>query len=212
MSVKNIFPTASGDEVLDFTDGSYSGIVIQDNVFKNNYRQIRFEGGTTSAIVIQRNMMDGTTSEEAIRLIGANDVRVVNNVIMNSMQQGIYIDTGSSNIDVLHNSFFNNDQEGLNQGELRTKVLTADIVIKNNIFYANGSNDIFETSASSLLSEDFNLVFNSPQIGSFTFGASTITGDPKFMNTTADMEDLSLQSNSPAIDAATDLGVTDSVC
>ena len=38
--------------------------------------------------------MDGTNSQEAIRLIGASGILIQNNVIMNNMQQGIYIDTG----------------------------------------------------------------------------------------------------------------------
>jgi len=204
--------TGSGDEVLDFTDASYSDIVIQDNLFENTYRQTTIYppgGSTASGFVIRRNMMDGTTSQEAIRLIGAADVTVENNVIMNSMQQGIYIDSGCSDINVWHNTFFNNDQEDGGNGEIRTKVTTADIVIKNNIIYGNGVNPAFETSAASLPGEDYNLVFNTVD-GSFAFGPNTMTGtNPLFVNTTAGSEDLHLQVASPAIDAGTDLGVTD---
>lgn len=215
-----IFPTASGDEVLDFTDASYSDVVIQDNHFANNYRQITIfppSGETATDFTIRRNMMNGTTSQEAVRLIGASNILLENNVIMNSMQQGVYIDNGCSDITVHHNTFFNNDQEGLREdppvdlnGEIRTKVTSADIVIKDNILYANGVNSIFETSSSvtSLPGEDYNLVYNSPQ--AFTFGANTITGmDPLFVSTTAGSEDLHLQSTSPALEAGTDLGVAD---
>ena len=127
---KNI-TTGSGDEVLDFTDGVSTDVTIQDNLFDYNYRHITLNGGDDTNFIIRRNLMDGTNSEEAIRLIGASDIVVENNVILNNLQQGIYIDTGCSNITVWHNSFFNNDQEYAGNGELRTKVTTADIIIKN---------------------------------------------------------------------------------
>ncbi len=200
--------TGSGDEALDFTDGSTSDVTIQDNTFVNNYRQITINpSGSTSGIVIRRNLMDGTTSEEAIRLIGAADVVIENNVIMNNLQQGVYIDNGCAAITVRHNTFFNNDQESGGNGEIRTKVLTADIVIKNNILHGNGSNPAFEAAAASLPGEDFNLIYNT--VDSFTFGAGTISGDPLFVSTTAGGEDLHLTATSPAIEAGTDLGVTE---
>lgn len=204
---KNI-TTGSGDEVLDFTDGVSTDVTIQDNLFDYNYRHITLNGGDDTNFIIRRNLMDGTNSEEAIRLIGASDIVVENNVILNNLQQGIYIDTGCSNITVWHNSFFNNDQEYAGNGELRTKVTTADIIIKNNIFYANGSNPVFETSVSTLPGEDYNLVYN--YSGSFTYGSNTIDGlDPLYVNTTPGSEDLHLQSLSPAIGTGVDLGVTD---
>jgi hypothetical protein len=205
----------SGDEVLDFTDGSFSDIVIQDNVFLNNYRQVTIsdEQGTPSGFIIRRNFMDGTTSQEAVRFIGANDVTLENNVIMNSTQQGLYIDSRSTNINVWHNSFFNNGEE-----EIRTKMSGADIVIKNNIIYANGTSAAISANTSSLPGEDFNLIFNngtgteSSQGPVTTFGPNTITGsDPLFVSTTAGSEDLHLTAGSPAIAAGTDLGVTDDI-
>ncbi|MCA9733386.1 right-handed parallel beta-helix repeat-containing protein, partial [candidate division KSB1 bacterium] len=201
----------SGDEVLDFTDASYSGVTIQDNLFENNYRHITLNEGsgkTISNFIIRRNTMNGTTSEEAIRLIGVSDIILENNVILNNLQQGIYIDTGCSNITIQHNSFYNNDQEAAGNGEIRTKVTTADIIVKNNIFYANGSNPVFETSVSSLPGEDFNLVYNYG--GTFTFSPNTIDGiDPEFMSIVPGSEDLHLQNTSIAIGAGTNLGVSD---
>ncbi|MFQ5604352.1 MAG: right-handed parallel beta-helix repeat-containing protein [bacterium] len=203
--------TGNGDEVLDFTDASYSDVTIQDNTFENNYRQITLNkqsGKTISDFTIRRNIMNGTNSQEAVRLIGASNILIENNVIMNNMQQGVYIDNGCATITIRHNSFFNNDQEFGGNGEVRTKVTSADIVIKNNIFYANGSNPVFETTVTSLPGEDYNLVYNFS--GSFTYGANTITGsDPLFVNTTPGSEDLHLQTTSPAIAAGTDLGVSD---
>ena len=205
--------TGSSDEVLDFTDGSYSDVIIQDNMFENNYRHVTLNepsGSNISGFTIRRNVMNGTNSQEAIRLIGASDVLVENNVIMNNMQQGVYIDNGCSSITIRHNTFFNNDQEVGGNGEVRTKVETPDIVIKNNIFHANGSNPVFEMSGISLPGEDYNLVFN--YSGAFTFGANTIDGqDPLFVSTTAGSEDLHLQPGSPAIEAGTDLGVFDDI-
>lgn len=124
------------------------------------------------------------------------------------MQQGIYIDTGCANITVQHNSFYNNDQEAVGNGEIRTKVTTADIIIKNNIFYANGSNPVFETTVTSLPGEDYNLVYNYG--GTFTYSPNTIDGiDPEFVSTTPGSEDLHLQNTSVAIGAGTNLGVSD---
>jgi len=207
----------NGDEVLDFTDGSFSDIVIQDNVFTNNYRQITIsdEGGTPSNFMIRRNVMDGTMSQEAVRFIGTHDVTLENNVIMHSMQQGLYIDSRSTNINVWHNSFFNNGEE-----EIRTKVSGADIVIKNNIIYANGTHAAIAASVSPLPGEDFNLIYNdgsetetSSQPAVTAFGPHTITGlDPLFVSTVAGSEDLHLQSGSPARGAGTDLvGVTEDI-
>jgi len=215
--------TGSGDEVLDFTDGSYANIVIQDNYFKNNYRQITIDppsGHSTSNFLIRRNFMNGTTSQEAVRLtgvnqIGVNDITIENNVILDSMQQGIYIDNHSANIKVWHNTFFNNGFE-----ELRTKVNAAHIQIKNNIFYANGTYAaIGAASPYPLPGEDYNLIFNSgsqtessSQPAVTAFGSNTIVGsDPLFVSTTPGSEDLHLQPGSPAIQAGLELGVTDDI-
>ena len=202
---KNI-TTGNGDEALDFTDDAPTNIVIQDNLFDYNYRHITIGSGG-DGFIIRRNTMDGTNSEEAIRLLGPNDVLIENNVILNNLQQGVYIDTGCSNITVQHNTFFNNDQENGPNGEIRTKVSTADIVIKNNIMYGNGSNPAIETGdPRPLAGEDFNIVYN---VTDATFGPNTTTGDPKFVDTTAGAEDLHLKYGSPALEAGTNLGVTD---
>lgn len=209
--------TGSGDEVLDFTDATYSDIIIQDNQFVNNYRQITIfppSGHTATNFVIRRNVMNGTTSQEAVRLIGATDVTLENNVVMNSTQQGLYIDAGSVNVNVWHNTFFHNGEE-----ELRTNVNSADIVIKNNIFYANGTHAVLAASTSPLPGEDYNLIYNqgsSTESGSqpavTTFGANTITGqDPLFVSTTPGSEDLHLQQGSPAAATGTNLGVTEDI-
>jgi len=202
--------TGNGDEVLDFTDGTYSDVVIQDNLFENNYRQVTINPPTTASdFTIRRNFMDGTVSQEHIRLISAADVVVENNVMMNGKQQGVYVDNGCSFITIRHNTFFNNDQEGGGQGEIRTKVTTADIVIQDNILHGNGSNPAIETSAGSLPGEDYNLWYDTVQ--TFTFGPSTFEADPLFVATAAGSEDLHLQDGSPALEAGTDLGVTDDI-
>ena len=202
--------TGNGDEVLDFTDGACTNVTIQDNMFDYNYRQITLDNGDSN-FVIRRNIMDGTNSEEAIRLIGASDILIENNVIMNNRQQGVYIDNGCSNITIQHNTFFNNDQEPESggNGEIRTKVHTSDIIIKNNILLGNGSNPAFETSVTSLPGEDYNLVYNTSNIVTFTFGSNTITGhDPSFYSTSSGSEDFHLHDNSYAIGAGTNLGVS----
>jgi parallel beta-helix repeat protein len=203
---------------LDFTDGAYADVTIQDNLFENNYRHITINpptAGQATNFIIRRNVMKSTTSQEAVRLIGPNGVTLENNVIMNSTQQGLYIDSGTSNVNVWHNTFFNNGEE-----EIRTKVDSVDIVIKNNIIYANGISAALSANTSPLPSEDYNLVFNygtdtessSSQPAVTSFGANTIPGqDPLFVSTTAGSEDLHLQFGSPAIEAGVDLGVIDDI-
>jgi len=209
----NVLKSLSGDAV-DFSDGAYSDITIQDNIFHSDNRRpilIRNLGALPIGdFIIRRNISLGTNDQEAFRIIGASNVLIENNVLMNSMQQGVYIDTGCSNITIRHNTFFNNDQGLEGNGEVRTKVTSADIVIKNNIFYANGSNPVIETAAASLPGEDHNLVYN--YSGLFTFGANTITGmDPLFVSMIPGSEDLHLQAGSPAIEAGMDLGVSDDI-
>ena len=205
------------EDTLDFSDGAYSGVYIQDNVFEPNQRRpilIRtfLAADIITGFTIRRNMFLGTNDQEAIRLIGADDITVVNNVIMNSMQQGLYIDAGSTDIKVLHNTFFRNGEE-----QIRTKESGADIIIKNNIINADSTNAAISADTASLPGEDFNLLFGngtdteSSQTAITTFGASTITGDPLFVDITGGSEDLNLTAGSPAIDAATDLGVTDDI-
>jgi len=219
----NVLKSLSGDAV-DFSDGAYSDITIQDNIFHSDNRRpilIRNLGALPIGdFIIRRNISLGTNDQEAFRIIGASNVLIENNVIANSRQQGLYIDTISpytaggtpcSNITVQHNTFFNNGSDPEDNGEIKTKVTSSDIVIKNNIIYGNGSNPAFQTSVTPLLGEDSNLVYNTVD-GSFIFGLNTITGsDPLFVSTAAGSEDLHLQAGSPAIEAGTDLGVSDDV-
>jgi len=202
--------TGSGDEVLDFTDGPCTDVVIQDNHFDYNYRQMTFDGGDDSGFVIQRNFMDGTNSQEAIRLIGTSDILIENNVIMNSMQQGIYVDTGCTGITIQHNTFFNNDQEAGPNGEMRIKPdpVASSITVKNNIIYGNGSNPPFESVSGGWAGEDYNLIYNDD--GSFDafVGPNTIIGsNPDFVSASPGSEDLHLQDTSVAIGAGAELGV-----
>ena len=217
--------TGNGDEVLDFTDGSYSDVVIQDNYFKNNYRQITVNppsGHTASDFTIRRNFMDGTTSQEAVRINdGGGPVTntvLENNVIMNSTQQGLYVKPPVANITVRHNTFFNNGEE-----EIRLREAAGDVALYNNIIHANGTHAAISARTpfppGPLAEEDFNLIFNagtSTESGSAApitvFGANTITGvDPLFVSTTAGSEDLHLQAGSPALQGGTELGVTDDI-
>ena len=217
--------TGSGDEVLDFTDGSYTDVIIQDNFFENNYRHITINppsGDTATSFFIRRNFMDGTTNQEGVRLNDGggpvSDVILENNVIMNSMQQGLYVKPPVSNITVRHNTFFHNTEE-----EIRLRAAAGDVLIKNNIIYANGTHAAISARApfppGPLPGEDFNLIFNegsATESGSASpitvFGANTITGfDPLFVSTTPSSEDLHLQASSPAMEAGTDLGVSDDI-
>lgn len=211
---QNISLLATSD-ALEFLQSSSSGVTIQDNTFLNNKRHIRLHeqtGNTISNFVIRRNLMNGSLGEESMRLIGAADVVIENNVVMNSGQQGIYVDAGCVNITIRHNSFYQTGFE-----IIRTRVTTPDIVIKNNIFYGNATHAALAAAVSPLPGEDYNLTFNTGSSTETTlqpavtaFGANTKTGiDPLFVSTVAGSENLHLQNSSPAIAAGVNLGVAD---
>jgi hypothetical protein len=216
---KNEF-TFAREEALDFKDHSYSHFVIQDNLFHaDNRSQIRLATPDPATlpindVIIRRNMILGTDVREAVRLDGAKDITIENNVFMNSGQQGLLINANCQNINVWHNTFFNNAFE-----TILTKESGADIVIKNNIIYGNGSGAAISANTPSLPGEGFNLIFSTgvevenvqAQAPITSFGGGTIFADPLFLSTTAGSEDLHLQSNSPAIAAGTDLGVADDI-
>ncbi|NUO82165.1 right-handed parallel beta-helix repeat-containing protein, partial [candidate division KSB1 bacterium] len=204
-------------DALEFLQASYSGVTIQDNTFLNNKRHIRLHEQTGNVIenfIIRRNLMNGTTGEESLRLIGAANVAIENNVVMKSTQQGIYVDAGCSNITVSHNTFY---QTGFEM--IRTKLISADMAIKNNIFYGNGTHAALAAAVASLPSEDYNLIFNTgsntettTQPAITSFGANTKTGlDPLFVSTVANIEDLHLLNGSPALGAGVDLGVSEDI-
>jgi parallel beta-helix repeat protein len=204
-------------DALEFLQASYSNVIIQDNMFQNNTRHVRLHeqtGNAISGFTIRRNSMVGTNGEESLRLIGAENVVVENNVVLYSGQQGIYIDTGCSNITMRHNTFYKNNFE-----TIRTRITSPDIVIMNNIFYGNGAHAALAAAISPLPGEDYNLIFNTgsstettSQPAVTSFGANTMTGrDPLFVKTIAGGENLQLQNASPAIGAGVDLAVADDV-
>lgn len=202
--------TGDGDEVLDFTDDACTDVVIQDNVFDYNYRHMTISGSDDSGFVIRRNFMDGTNSQEAIRLIGASDILIENNVVTNNMQQGIYVDVGCTDVTIQHNTFFNNAQESSSYGEIRIvpDPGTSGITVKNNILYGNGSNPAFEGVTAGWAGEDHNLIYNDD--GSFDVfaGPHTIVGlDPDLVSVLPGSEDLHLLDSSVAIGAGENLGV-----
>jgi parallel beta-helix repeat protein len=217
--------TGNGDEVLDFTDGTYADVVIQDNLFKNNYRHITINppfGNQATNFIIRRNFMDGTNSQEGVRFNdggGALDnILLENNVIANSTQQGLYVAPPVENITVQNNTFFNNGKE-----EIRLREAADAVFLMNNIIYANGTHAAISASSGfapgPLPSEDYNLIFNQgsgtesgSEVPITTFGSNTITGsDPLFVSVTPGSEDFHLQVGSPAIEAGTDLGVSDDI-
>ncbi len=228
------------DSALDFVSGCYEDIVIQDNQFLNTIRHIIVKPGTSAKraavcsgarrFLIQRNVMvvQHRESEEAVRFIGLKDGVLQNNIISGSSQQGLYVDTGSQHISVLHNTFFNNGME-----VIRTKVTNDSLWILNNILYGNGEYAAISVPGTktrpSGFHEDYNLVYN---VGSKTespgdvplnrFGDHTIVGeDPLFVNAVpkgvgaksvaVSFDDLRLEPRSPAIGAGTDVGVTDDI-
>ncbi|MEK7727593.1 MAG: right-handed parallel beta-helix repeat-containing protein, partial [candidate division KSB1 bacterium] len=213
---KNISLLTTSD-ALEFLQASYNGVTIQDNTFLNNKRHIRLHEQTGNVIenfTIRRNFLNGTAGEEGLRLIGASNVVIENNVVMKSGQQGIYIDAGCSNLTVTHNTFYKTGFE-----TIRTKLTSPDMVIKNNIFYGNGTHAALAAAVASLPSENHNLIFNTGSSTETTvqpavtsFGANTQAGlDPLFVSTVANFEDLHLQNGSPALGAGLDLGVAEDI-
>lgn len=212
----NITALDTGD-ALEFLEAACSGVRIQDNLFHDNTRHIRLQaqaGQTIADFVIRRNFIIGTPGEEGVRLIGAQNVVLENNIVIYAAQQGLFIDAGCRDITVRHNTFYRNRFEAI-----RTVTAAADIVIKNNILYGNGTYAALAAPVSSLPGADYNLIYHT---GSATesamqpavtaFGAnSRIGSDPLFVCTIRGEENLYLQDNSPALAMGADLGVGEDI-
>jgi parallel beta-helix repeat protein len=213
---KNITALSTGD-ALEFVAASCSGVTVQDNFFRDNTRQIRLHaqaGNTISDFVIRRNFMIGTPGEESIRLSGAQNVVIENNIVIYAAQQGLFLDADCRDIVIRHNTFYRNRYEAI-----RTQAAAPDIIVKNNIFYGNGTYAALAAPVSPLPGENYNLIFNTGsatetalQPAVTTFGANTKTGiDPLFVSARHGQENLYLQNNSPAIAMGVDLGVCDDI-
>lgn len=217
---KNVFKNIAGldtGDALEFLAASCSEVRIQDNYFRDNTRHIRLHaqgGNSVSDFVIRRNFMIGTTDEESVRLVGAENVVIENNIVIYAAQQGIFVDAGCRDITIRHNTFYRNRYEAI-----RTQMTASDIVVKNNIFYGNGTHAALAAPASPLPGEDYNLIFNTgnatetaAQPAVTAFGANSKSGcDPLFVSTIHSKENLYLRDNSPALAMGADLGVTEDI-
>jgi hypothetical protein len=215
----------SDDAALDFSGGTYLEVIIQDNLFENNFRHININppaGDNASNIVIRRNAMNGTTNQEGVRINDGGgpitNLILENNVVMNSGQQNLYVSAPVGDISVRHNTFYNGLEEeiGLNDA-------AGDVSLFNNIVFANGTHAAVSAEPpfppGPLPSENYNLIFNNGVMTESgtdqpitVFGVNTIVGlDPRFVDTTPGSEDLHLLLDSPALQSGLDMGVTDDI-
>lgn len=153
------------------------------------------------------NISDGT---------GGN-LTIYNNVVIGAKYAGIRLNIGYTSVSgaIAHNTLFGNDSQGTSAGQLTTTwnpSVTGSLRVTNNLIHTNNkTNTTFylnDGSSDAYLSWGTNLYYNGTS-SSVTKGV-VIVSNPLLNNPTAD--DFSLQSGSPAIDAAVSisgLNVTD---
>ncbi len=157
----------------------------------------------------------------------AENITARNNLIFSNKSTGLalggydYPVTGKvSNVNILNNTFFNNDTDNNYNGEMFISY-TENARIENNIFYATNSGHVLyiEDVANPQMHFDYNLYFVSSGINDLvveingneynTFSGyqnstqrdmHSVFSDPQFVNTGSNPPDLHLTSQSPAID------------
>ena len=111
--------------------------------------------------------------------------------------------TGSADLTVVNNTLAFNEN-GLLMGANPDPSATANAVVANNIFVFNDEDGIDLTDFAGEIINEFNLVFGNGS-NQFTPGPGTLFVDPLFLA----MDDLSLQSDSPARNAGSNARVPD---
>lgn len=125
---------------------------------------------------------------------------IENNVIFNNTEGGIGIYTEVDNGTIYYNTIALNQGTGL---YITTSVSGHDI--KNNIVYQN-SDQLFPGNGNTF---DYNLYY--PEVSFIGQGIHSVTGDPLFVDPSNPIYDFHLQSDSPAIDSGTDVGINNDI-
>ena len=198
-------------------DNTWNGIWITSNVSDVEILNCTSYGNYDSGIRIEGN---------------ANNVKIRNCKLYSNIDEGIMVYRGSpTNVTITYNQVYNNDSYGL-RGEN-----VVGLTVLNNTFYGNrnGGYDVYFNTANNVLlkntilrtlyfsgssvSSDYNLYYGTPpdvingnttlaEYFSATGNAEhSFTGNPLF--TSAGNGIFTLTSESPAIDAGTNVGLTE---
>jgi parallel beta-helix repeat protein len=123
---------------------------------------------------------------------------ITNNLVYGSGGAGIHT-YSSEHIRIVNNSvYFNQLTPDLDKGEIDAQS-SNDVIIRNNIFYAQTNRPINTNWNNTNVILDYNLYYGGN--GSSVHGSNTITADPKFLNPLLTIDaDFQVNSGSPAID------------
>jgi len=122
---------------------------------------------------------------------------VVNNIVYNNGGSGIHA-YESTNVDIVNNTAYNNNQtDELDWGQIFAN-LSADVNITNNILYARTGYPVNANYSNTNVVYDYNVYYNGTPVVS---GTHDIVANPNFVN--AANGNFKLNANSPAIDAGT---------
>jgi hypothetical protein len=140
-----------------------------------------YTGESTNNNIVRNNRFhdNGAGTQGGAMVIGSgNNTEVYNNLVYGNFR-GITICCGTTiatNEQILNNTVSNNTNEGVNAQD------GTGHLVQNNIFYANGVNEVYNAA---------------------TTHSYNLTTDPRFVNTAGG--DFRLQANSSAIDAGATL-------
>jgi hypothetical protein len=167
-----------------------SNITINNNRFANNETFAIYFSGPNSNMLISNNFFYNHANSPVIAGNSATDLLIYNNSFYNNI---LAIYTMLSTVDIKNNIFMNHLSYCI--GFLVGDAVTADY----NLYYNN-------TAIATIITDTTYSTLADWQAAGYD--ANSVEEDPLFVSTTADSEDLHLQSGSPAIDAGNDLSAS----
>ena len=206
---------------IQFTGGTGANVVQRNNIrdltvdtnsATAEVNGIRVAGGTT---IYRNNMIHIAGNTNAVQVNGFNEALGTNTIYNNSIYVGgnpvagtanSYAFNGSQTVNVrsFRNNIFYNGRNNIGATGKNyavkvggTGVNPTGLTINNNVYFANGTGGIFGFYGADVL----NLTDWQTAVGQ---DANSIEANPMFISAI----DNSLQTGSPAIDTAADLGIT----
>jgi hypothetical protein len=181
--------------VIDGTHNSIFGIG-SDGVYS----------GTQNLLIENNRILNSDANGIQVGNIWAvpNGVTIRNNIIYKSAASGISLTGATAGVINQDIKIYNNTINANNQGIMIG--VSNNVVVKNNLVFGNQTSNIDYWSSTNII-RDYNLY--SPAAGSAGEGShSLIVQDPTVLTTFDVNGDFQLKTNSPAINAGTDLSGT----
>ncbi|MEK9150015.1 MAG: right-handed parallel beta-helix repeat-containing protein, partial [Candidatus Desantisbacteria bacterium] len=207
-------PGTNGGEGIVIKDFSNNGKVYNNHVHDLNRLGIYIdaEAGNTDNIEVFQNIVhdcanDGLTlaSEQGGLL---SNINVYNNIIYNNKLVGINITPNGTatnppmqNLKIINNTIYNNGTGTWGGGIAAGNPNITGLVIRNNVVSQNLIFQIAIEGTVTNLSVDHNLIDGYREYIDEIYGSDSVTGDPKFVDTST--LNFHLQASSPAIDKGT---------